>query len=228
MKAFWKKTVQQVAELNQREKILLLLAGLILIPGVLDFFLLQPLRDNSTQWRQQVQIINQRMVSFSTQQDELLVEMEKDPAMEIERRIEGITKALGLAKQSLVQYTDTLIAPDKMATMLENMLHERGSLELVSLENLPVAPLFNQPADTAKKVQQTEDVFGLYRHGIRLVFKGNYMTTLDYLKNLEQLPWKFYWQNFNYEVQQYPTGLITLNVYTLSTSKWWIGDKDEL
>ena len=228
MKELWQKTSEQVANLSQREKILLLLTGLIIIPGIIDFFLLQPLRDKATLWNQQTQIINQRMASFTSQQNDLLAEIENDPAMELERRIEGVNKALVVAKKALTQYTDTLIAPQRMASMLENMLHERGSLQLVSLENLPVAPLFDDKKfDQEKKASEVESVFGLYRHGIRLVFKGNYMTTMDYLRNLEQLPWKFYWQNFNYEVQQHPTALITLNIYTLSTSKWWIGDKDE-
>ncbi len=53
------------------------------------------------------------------------------------------------------------------------------------------------------------------------------MTTKDYLTHLEQLPWKFYWQSFNYEVQEYPTALVRLNIYTLSTSNWWMGEKDD-
>ena len=220
----WDKTSEQISALSQREKILLLLTGLIIIPGVMDFFLLQPLRDSSTLWQQQTQIITQRMESFTTQQADLLTEIENDPAMGLERRITGVEKALNTAKQSLVQYTDTLIAPQRMASMLENMLHERGSLQLVSLENLPVAPLFKRE-EAAK--EKEGDVFGLYRHGIRLVFKGDYMNTTDYMQNLEKLPWKFYWQNFSYEVQQYPQALITINIYTLSTSEWWIGDKDE-
>jgi len=230
MKDFWLKTTQQVAALSQREKILLMLTGLIIIPGLFDFFLLQPLRDNNQKWRQQTQKINARLVSFSEQQNDLLAEIESDPAMELERKIEGVTNALGVAKTALVQYTDTLIAPERMAVMLENMLHERGNLKLVSLENLPVAPLFGDQKVAEKKTidkEEAENVFGLYRHNIRLVFKGNYMATMDYLQNLEELPWKFYWQNFYYEVQQHPQALITLNVYTLSTSKYWIGDKDD-
>ncbi len=224
MKALWQKTSDQISALSQREKVLLLLTGLIIIPGVIDFFLIQPLRDSSTLLQQQTQAINQRMASFTSQQAELLTEIENDPAMELERRIVGVEKALGGAKQSLIQYTDTLVAPQRMALMLENMLHERENLQLVSLENLPVAPLFKREDATKEK---ESDVFGLYRHGIRLVFKGDYMKTMDYMQNLEQLPWKFYWQSFSYEVQQYPQSLITINIYTLSTSKWWIGDKDE-
>lgn len=224
MKELWSKASEKTSALSQREKFLLLLTGLIIIPGMIDFFLLQPLRDSSQLWRQQTQAINQRMASFAAQQTDLLAEIENDPAMELERRVAGIESALEKAKQSLIQYTDTLVAPQRMASMLENMLHERGNLRLVSLENLPVAPLFNR-ADTNE--EKDADVFGLYRHGIRLVFEGDYMKTMQYMQNLEQLPWKFYWQNFSYEVQQHPKALITLNIYTLSTSKWWIGDKNE-
>ncbi len=232
MNELWEKASQQVAALSQREKILLLFTGLIIIPGILDYFLLQPLRDNATEWRQQTEVIYQKLGSFSDQQNDLLAEIKKDPAMELKRKIEGIEGALKSVQRALLEYTDTLIAPQRMASMLENMLHERGDLKLVSLQNLPVAPLFKgQELDAAQseeeKQEDAEDVFGLYRHGIQLVFEGNYMSTKDYLANLEQLPWKFYWQSFNYEVQKYPTAVVQLNIYTLSTSKWWIGDKDD-
>jgi len=230
MSTWLKQGNEKLLTLNQREKILLLFAGLILLPGIIDFFLIQPLRDQSNQWQKQTQAINQRLSSFSQQQKDLLLEIENDPAMGLERRIEGIAKALNSTKDAMLSYTDTLISPQKMASMLESMLHERGSLELISLENLPVTPLFNQADNQQKKASESEqvaDVFGLYRHGIQLVFKGDYMNSMDYLKSLEQMPWKFYWQHFNYEVQKYPTALITLNIYTLSTSDWWIGDDDE-
>jgi len=233
MNELWKTAEQRVTELGQREKILLLLTGLIIIPGILEFFLIQPLRDAGNQWRQQTEAINQSMVSYSTQQNELLVQIEKDPAMDLERRIEGLEKSLGIAQKALLKYTDTLIAPQRMATVLENMLHQKGRLELVSLQNLPVAPLFQGQDSGVKDIrddtagQKSREAFGLYRHGIQMVFRGNYMTTKDYLTHLEQLPWKFYWQSFNYEVQEYPTALVRLNIYTLSTSNWWMGEKDD-
>ncbi len=57
MNELWNKASQQVTALSQREKILLLLTGLIIIPGILDFFLIQPLRDNASEWKQQTDII---------------------------------------------------------------------------------------------------------------------------------------------------------------------------
>ena len=153
MKEQWTLISDKVAALSQREKILLLAMGLILIPGIIDFFLLQPLRDNATTWNLQTQKIQERMLSFEQQQADLLTEIESDPAMELERRIVGADKALDATKQALLAYTDALISPQKMAEMLESMLHERGALQLVSLENLPVTPLFKKQ-QTSNSEQQ--------------------------------------------------------------------------
>ena len=244
MKAQWEQAREKIAALSQREKVLVLLTGLILLPGIIDFFLVQPLRDSTTLYNQQILSVHSRMESYNAQQEELLIEIKNDPAMELERRIEGASRALEATKEVLVNYTDTLISPQKMASMLESMLHESVELKLLSLENLPVAPLFDkettaqkskaeeqsddaQPLTEQSANKQTKDVFGLYRHGIRITFQGNYMKSMDYLQKLEQLPWKFYWQSFAYQVEKHPKAIITLNIYTLSTSQWWIGDKDE-
>ncbi len=228
MNELWLNTKEKIAALNQREKILVLITGLILLPGLIDYFLLQPQRDETTKWNLQTTAVNQRLVSFTTQQEELLIEIQNDPAMDLSRRIDGVKRALAVTKKAMIDYTNTLIAPEKMASMLENMLHERGELKLISLENLPVAPLFGEQQDQQEPDEEKgADIFGLYRHGIRLEFKGNYMNTMEYLEDLELLPWKFYWDRFSYEVQQHPSAIITINIYTLSTSHWWIGDKGE-
>jgi len=234
MKSQWEQAREKIAALSQREKVLVLLTGLIILPGIIDFFLVQPLRDSTTIYNKKILSVHSRMESYNAQQEELLIEIKNDPSMELERRIEGASRSLEATKEVLVNYTDTLISPQKMASMLESMLHESVELKLLSLENLPVAPLFDKETTAQKSKaeeqsanKQIRDVFGLYRHGIRITFQGNYMKSMDYLQKLEQLPWKFYWQSFGYQVEKHPKAIITLNIYTLSTSQWWIGDKDE-
>jgi MSHA biogenesis protein MshJ len=225
---------EKVEQLNKREKIMVFFAGLILFPGMIDFLVLQPMRDSATKWQQQATMINQRISSANQQQKELAQQIASDPAMELERRIEGTEIAIDSAEQELLAYTGSLIAPDKMAAMLKGLLQERGSLKLVSLENQPAKPLFdtktsaktaeNQPS---QKTDPGMDVFGLYRHGIKLVFKGQYMQSMDYIEALEALPWKFYWHAFDYQVEEYPEALVKLHIYTLSTNSYWIGETDE-
>ena len=71
MKQQWQLANDKIATLSNREKILLLITGLIIIPGILDFFLIQPVRDESNNWTNQIERINQRMLSFNQQQQDL-------------------------------------------------------------------------------------------------------------------------------------------------------------
>ena len=211
--------------LNPREKIMILVTGVILFPGLIDFVLLQPMRDDTTRMTRQTQMITERLTSTNQQQEELVKMIQDDPAMELERRIEGTQSAITQAEQKLLEYTGSLIPPDKMAGMLKSLLDESDSLTLLSLENLAAAPLFD-PAQASPN-SNTRDVFGLYRHGIKLQFKGDYMSSMNYVAALEKLPWKFYWRSFDYQVEQYPSALVTLNIYTLSTNSYWIGDGND-
>ena len=211
--------------LNPREKIMILVTGVILFPGLIDFLWLQPMRDDTTRMTRQAQMITERLTSTNQQQEELVKMIQDDPAMELERRIEGTQSAISQAEQRLLEYTGSLIPPDKMAGMLKSLLDESDSLTLLSLENLAAAPLFD-PAQASSE-SNTRDVFGLYRHGIKLQFKGDYMNSMNYVAALEKLPWKFYWRSFDYQVEQYPTALVTLNIYTLSTNSYWIGDGND-
>lgn len=63
----------------------------------------------------------------------------------------------------------------------------------------------------------------LYRHGIKLSLQGNYFQLRDYLAQLQALKWKFYWQNFDYQLTEYPTSELHVEIYSLSTDKEFIG-----
>ncbi|KPJ93428.1 MAG: hypothetical protein AMJ53_07265 [Gammaproteobacteria bacterium SG8_11] len=62
----------------------------------------------------------------------------------------------------------------------------------------------------------------VYKHGMEIVFQGDYSSTLSYLRKLEQLPWKFYWEEVVYEVLDYPKAQIMVRIHTLSLNKGWI------
>jgi MSHA biogenesis protein MshJ len=53
--------------------------------------------------------------------------------------------------------------------------------------------------------------------------RGGYLSTLRYLEELEDLPWRFFWKSLNYEVLEYPEARVVLTVETLSLREGWIG-----
>ncbi|HBY38437.1 MAG TPA: MSHA biogenesis protein MshJ, partial [Alteromonas sp.] len=54
-------------------------------------------------------------------------------------------------------------------------------------------------------------------------FEGRFFAVRDFLANLERLTNQIYWRSMAYEVSEYPNAQVTLEVYTLSTEKAFIG-----
>lgn len=62
----------------------------------------------------------------------------------------------------------------------------------------------------------------LYRHGLRITMAGAFFDIQAYLDSIEQLPKKFYWEVFDYQMQEYPTAEVVMEIYTLSINKEFI------
>ena len=103
---------------------------------------------------------------------------------------------------------------------------EKG-VKITSFEVLNAAPLnidsTKKKSKEGKKQKAVDDTLLLYKHGIKLVLKGEYFQLRDYLQQLEQLQWQFFWQEFNYQLLEYPNGELHIEMYSLSTKKEFIG-----
>jgi len=62
----------------------------------------------------------------------------------------------------------------------------------------------------------------IYKHGILIELSGSYTATLQYLRMLENLQWKFYWEAMRFEIEDYPTAKISIVINTLSLNKDWV------
>ncbi|ACR10673.1 MSHA biogenesis protein, MshJ [Teredinibacter turnerae T7901] len=86
-----------------------------------------------------------------------------------------------------------------------------------SQEIAGLTPFFDK-ATTSAEIAEAR-VAGVYRHSVRLRLHGTYFSVVDFLQRLEKLEWSFYWEFIEYQVDAYPRGDVTLEVYTLSTEK---------
>ena len=212
---------ESVSALSPREKWLLVATGFVLVVGLLDYFIIQPVRDERASTEIQIQNLRAQQINFDQQLEELTIQIANDPAMIAEREIEGLDKAIIENEKRLRTFTDTLVAPQEMAAMLKDILDQQKNLKLVELRNLPVAPILSD-----EESDSNQDI-GLFRHPVRLVFQGNYSDTLSYLTKLEDMKNRFYWNRFDYQVEDYPIARVSLNIYTLSTQQWWIGNIEQ-
>ena len=171
--------------------------------------------------------INQQMEQVAVQIQALTAKLRGTETQHLMTRIGEIQALLSSLKQQEQDLTVEFIRPQQMAGVLRDMLGAENGLVLTRLESLGAAPLFPppeeeekvSPVDEGKKLTKA----GIYKHGMRVVFEGDYFKTLVYLQALEAMPWRLYWDSVEYQVLEYPRARVAITVHTLSLDEGWIG-----
>lgn len=118
-----------------------------------------------------------------------------------------------------------LVPPERVASLLEEMIGSGGGLRLLSLKTLP-AEAFPPGAPKAKDSGQTdapgEKAAGLYRHGVEVRIEGAYEDLTAYLERLERSPLKILWGEAALSAERHPRLTLVLTVYSLSMDRTWL------
>lgn len=156
-----------------------------------------------------------------------------DPDAASRARLNSINQELGQLGQQLLAIEHGLVPPERIAPLLESILRANGRLKLVSMRTLPVEPLSGAPGATPAPAAPTEAAPAaaspaaaaaplLYRHGVELTVRGNYLDMVDTMSALEALPTRMFWGRAQLEVEEYPAARLTLTLHTLSLDRQWM------
>ena len=55
-----------------------------------------------------------------------------------------------------------------------------------------------------------------------MTLQGRYLDLLDYLGQLEALPWQMFWARAQMDAKDYPAVRISVTVFTLSLDRKWL------
>lgn len=228
MTAF-KAMSERFNSLSLRERVMLLLLLLAVLGGIWSNLLWYPatlqqkrLAEGNDQIREQIQLLDVRLKG-------LVVQATDDPNRGIRQELERIRDQVARMEGEIKGTTDSLLAPDEMARLLERMLLRQKGIEMVRLNTLRSEPMVTtQKAAAEKEGVATEAISeaaskSIYRHGFMLEFEGEFGPILDYLKTLEGLPDSFFWDGVELGVRDYPRIRVKLRLHTLSLSEGWIG-----
>ncbi|MFQ3189300.1 MAG: MSHA biogenesis protein MshJ [Paraglaciecola sp.] len=214
----YKKLSIKFLEVSLREQGLILVCGLVVLILMMYTFLLEPILEDSGKLQQNNISAKKEVSILVNQVSELADKLKTNPNDPILERITLLKNQIQNITNQLKAQTNNLVPANEMAGMLENVLANTEGLKLIELESLTPIPIsLGQPEEGE------ESIAGLYRHGVTLVFEGSYFDIQRYLEKLESLPWQFYWVRFDYQVGEYPTASVKLEIYTLSTNKAFIG-----
>ena len=225
MKEQWDNYKEKYLALKIKEQSLVLLAGIIIFSMVIFTYAIEEnLALTTMKNKQRIQLTSENSATGKKiiKLDNTLV---KDPNIAVNKKINQFQDQLLKVDGRLLKLTSDLIDPIEMRQALLELLKLEKGVEILSFKAMPVQPLWLNNADEENKTAYSDgtNVVGLYRHGIQLVLQGQYFQLRDYLLQLEDLSWTFFWQKFYYTAESYPLNILEIEIYSLSTSSDFIG-----
>jgi len=208
----FKLAQEKLDELQLRECLLVVATGMLLLGSAWYLGLMQPLDKQMKNSRTEIETVRQRIDSVN-QSLEIQALHASGGAAQYREQFTQLQRRLEELNAKLVGYTAELIGPAEMAHVLQGVLKEQTNLRLIRMRNLSPRALSTS--------DDTDTVF--YKHGLEIEFEGGYFACLEYLQELEALPWRLYWEVLEIEVLDYPLNRIRLEVSTLSPYEEWIG-----
>jgi MSHA biogenesis protein MshJ len=225
MKRWFSPYAARYDALKPRERVLVMLALGAVLWFVLDTALLDPLAiDNK---RLAAEVTQQQKQLKETQDLITLMQSKRVDVNATERaRRDELVAGIAESNDRLRTVGRTLVPSDNMPQLLQGILERNHRLRLVALRSIPAAPLQPKPVpDSKDKPRNDLPAAGpksgrpdIYRHGVEFTVQGSYADLVEYLVQLEHLPWRMFWGNVSMS-SDYPKITLTVTVYTLSLEK---------
>ena len=225
MKQLWEKISWRVDTMSRRERVLVLVTLVALVLALINSLLLEPISARQKQMHSQLAQQQEQMVAV---QSRIAAAQQKNTPQSVQ--LSRIRQDLAEGDAYLQSSRDKLVLPERMADHLRQLLNRNIRLQLVAMQTLPVTPLIEQAgeknAEQGKAAQSPvptgEQDKQVFKHGVQLTLRGNYLDLLQYVSALEKLPQQMFWAKAQLNVVQYPTAELTLTLYTLSLDRTWL------
>ncbi len=158
-----------------------------------------------------------------------------DPDAPSRARLESLKQESARLGESLLAMQHGLVPPERMAPLVGAILRSNGRLQLVSLRTLPAetigagaqepdtaAPAAGAASTAAEAIESGKPAGLLYRHGVELTVRGNYLDMVNTMSALEAMPTQLFWGRAQLDVEEYPASRLTLTLHTLSLDPKWM------
>jgi len=209
-------SIAKFAKLKPHERVLAVVVVAVLLYGVADIALLVPqqkkikdLQRLDQAHQTELASINKTLAEMGNGMSNSSDQPSKDRAVldELNKQIADVDAFFGRADTTTSQ----------VGALVRELLDASPGMTLVSLKTLPVVQFYS-PASKAsgsdKAAKEAQKI--IYRHGVEVSVKGNYMALLSYMENLQKYPKRLFWSGATLDVSVHPDAVLKLVIYTLS------------
>jgi len=239
MKEQLQRLAARIDALSLRERVMLFAATAAVYVFLMHFIGLGPMFAKQDLLRTQIVQQQNNLEGLDNEISEKVRAAQVDPDAPARERIAAVRAQTEALAVSLRAMQNGLVPPERMAPLVEAILRANGRLQLASMRTLPVepvhgsakpaaaAPTANAAANAATAVvaeaqAATKPAALLYRHGVEVTVRGNYLDMIGYMAALESMPTQLFWGSARLETETWPTSRLTLTLYTLSLDAKWM------
>jgi MSHA biogenesis protein MshJ len=220
----WQAVEERFGRFSNQERILIAVACAGMLYVALDALLLAPTEARRKRAAQESVAKLQEGDKLTVALAELTVKQRFDPDALNRRRLEELQMQAQAVQDALREQSALMLPADQMPRLLEGLLAHHPRLELVGLKTLPPAALDlgKEPKGPGGAPARREPAAGVFRYGLQLSLKGGYLDLLEYLREVEALPGRIYWERMELAVNDFPVSTLKLTLYTLSFDRSWM------
>jgi MSHA biogenesis protein MshJ len=240
MKQHLQRIALKIDALSLRERSIVFAMAALILMVLVNTALLEPRFAKQKQLSQRIKQDQSVMAKLQAQIQERMAANEADPDKADKLRLQETKDQTEQMLGALHDMEKAMVSPDKMSALLEDILKRNHALRLVSLKTLAASPLAEQMQAEEKSIDSVlppnkgiaqNTVKGrldgavalpVYKHGVEIVVQGGYLDLMNYLAQLEAMPWQLLWAKAKLETNDYPRSTLTLTLYTLSLDKKWL------
>ena len=237
MTQMWQQWINRLDALSERERVLIFVAGLAVVVAFAYAAGIEPALKQRKLLSARMLDQQAQIIAADAQKQALAHTLAKDPDAPLREQIAGKQRELADLDSQLAGLQRTLIGPEQMAAVLQQLIGPERGVRLVSLRNLPAAPLLDKedtpaaadkptdkaPAAADKAPAAVDKAMAphVFKHGVEVVVEGSYASLLAYVARLEGQPWQVYWGKTVLSAD-YPKVVVALTLYTLSLDRAWL------
>ena len=237
MKITLKQVTTKFDALQPRERIILAVAVAGVMYFLINLLLLNPEQKKQKLLQQQIAAQQKELLTFNSTNSEISSQLTQDPLAQARATRDSLIKSIAEADALFGQANATT---PQVGELIKSMLNASPGLTLVSLKTLPVTTFYvakvapTSPITVSKKISTTTPASGkqeivalpqaiisqapltIYKHGVEVSIKGNYLSMLPYLQNLQNYPERLFWYDAKLDVTIYPESVLKITIYTMS------------
>jgi MSHA biogenesis protein MshJ len=214
-------TIKEIAvKFNQaslRERGLMFVAVVTCFISMTYFWIIDPVMFAALDDKKQLQSIEVEQLVYMSKIAQIEERLQGDALKQIDDEITALKLKLAELDARLSEPSVHLVDAAQMPLVLYKVLASKPNVKINYLKTLPIESI---KVDTK---QENQGNVSLYKHLLEVQISGKYNDLYEYLRELESLKTRFYWHALWYEIDNYPTANVTLQIYTLSRDQSLIG-----